>query len=244
MLQANSFYIIPILIVWWLLCLIINTDLDTLECTSECDDNKERIESAFLKLPAVWRSLDYYVDPSSIENIELGTKQYPYRSLKSANFEILNFFSHSDKDIFIYMKDSYIEDGNSNYFNMSSVTVQSHPDVLANGRKAMLVPTSIYQPSLMDKTLFQLLSLPDELSFSHQISYKTFEIIGVGTFTDIELGLLLIEDLSIRAVRTSFSLLDIDIYSESSKAQDERLFLIPIYLQTKSLKIGKTKWFI
>ena len=137
------------------------------------------------------------------------------------------------------MKDSYIEDGISNYFNMSSVTIQSHPDTLANGRKAMLVPTSVSQPTLMEKTLFQLLSLPDEISISNQMLFKISEVLALGTFTEIELGLMLIEDLSIRAVRTSFSLLDIDIYSESSKSQDERLFLIPIYLQTKNLRIGK-----
>ena len=122
---------------------------------------------------------------------------------------------------------------------MSSVTIQSHPDVLANGRKALLVPTSVNQPTLMEKTLFQLLSLPDEITIANQMLFKMSEVLALGTFTDIELGLMLIEDLSIRAVRTSFSLLDIDVYSESPTAQDERLFLIPIYLQTKSLRIGK-----
>ena len=37
----------------------------------------------------IWRSFDYYVDSSSLEIIELGTKKYPYKSISLVFVELL-----------------------------------------------------------------------------------------------------------------------------------------------------------
>ena len=116
-------------------------DLESLTCISDWTPNTTKIESNQLNIPSVWRGLEYYVDPYSEEILELGTKEYPYRSMRHATMEITNFYSHSDAEITIYSKEAYLEDGKLFFINMTSVTITSHPDYLERGKKAVLVST-------------------------------------------------------------------------------------------------------
>jgi hypothetical protein len=52
-----------------------------------------------------WRSPDYYVDPTSTKLIELGTKEYPFKSLMLPFVEILNYHSHSNFSVNIYVQE-------------------------------------------------------------------------------------------------------------------------------------------
>ena len=45
------------------------------------------------------RSFTYYVDPTSESNTELGTSDHPYKELNFVFVELLNFHSHSDRNI-------------------------------------------------------------------------------------------------------------------------------------------------
>jgi len=47
------------------------------------------------------RSFTYYVDPTSESNTELGTFEHPFKELNSVFVEVLNFHSHSDRNITI-----------------------------------------------------------------------------------------------------------------------------------------------
>jgi hypothetical protein len=49
------------------------------------------------------RSYEYYVNPESEEVIELGTKEYPFKSVSLPFIEIFNYFSHSNANITIYL---------------------------------------------------------------------------------------------------------------------------------------------
>ena len=101
----------------------------------------------------------------SAKTIELGTLEYPYKSFSSINFEILNFFSHSNADIIIYTKNAYIEDDMSKYFNFSSVTITSHPEVKENSKISTIVPTAIRQNVIFEKTLYIIFSIQNDTSF-------------------------------------------------------------------------------
>lgn len=124
-----------------------------------------RVESSDFKLTAFCRGYDYYVDPLSNETLELGTREYPYRSLKSVNYEILSIFSHSENSITIHTKDAYLEEETAKYFNMTSVKITSHPEVLAYDTRSILIPTYESQPGIMEKALFNLIASADEMTF-------------------------------------------------------------------------------
>ena len=123
-------------------------NINTFECQPDWDSNMIRIESPILKISKIWRDNEYYLDPFSTKPIELGTLEYPYRSMNLINLEIMNFFSHSNQSITIYTKNAYIEDTRSKFINMSSVTITSHPDVLNLKKVSMIIPTSLSQPAI------------------------------------------------------------------------------------------------
>ena len=76
--------------------------------------------------------------------IEFGTREYPYKSLRPVISEIVNFFSHSEAKINIYIKDIYVEDDTAFFINMTSVSFYSHPDYIAIGKRATLVVSSLF----------------------------------------------------------------------------------------------------
>ena len=177
------------------------------------------------------------MDPFSDKSIELGTLEYPYRSFKSVNFEIITYFSHTDKDIIIYTKNSYIEDGYSKFLNLSSVSIMKHHE-LSSEERPMLIPTSINQPSVMDKTLFHLLA-PIKNNFESKFKQiMDFQIMN-GKFSEFEQNLLSIEKVTIMIARTSFTINNINIFREQKTPNHDQLFLLPIFLQEKSLNVSK-----
>lgn len=86
--------------------------------------------------PQLWnkpicRPLKYYIDESSRGFIELGTNKHPYKNLELVFVEILNFHSHSDCNITIYVKEltENVIGLNLNYIlNITKVEVWSYSD--------------------------------------------------------------------------------------------------------------------
>ena len=218
-------------------------DLDKLKWEVEWDANMEVIESSRLRISSVWRSHEYYLDPFSERLIELGTKEYPYKSMLSISYEILNFFSNSNVNITIYVKNAYVEDDLLNFFNLSSVTITSYPEVIEKGRRSILIPTSIKQPSIINRTLYSLISINDETDLRHEYSSKISDIISSGNFTDSESNLLTLEKVSIMAVKTGFIFKNIDVYREEINPERNQIFLLPINLQNQNIKISKFFYF-
>jgi len=71
--------------------------------------------------------------------VELGTREYPYKSIKPVISEITNFFSHSEASINIYTKDIYVEDDTTFFINISSISFYSHPDYSQMNKRATIV---------------------------------------------------------------------------------------------------------
>ena len=114
-------------------------DLNTFTWVPSWGSETKFIESDQLNLPSIWRGYDYYVDPFSEEVVELGTKAFPYKSLRPVISEIINFFSHSEANINIYTKDIYVEDDTAFFLNISSVSLYSHPDYTLMNKRARIV---------------------------------------------------------------------------------------------------------
>jgi len=76
--------------------------------------------------------LDYYVDSSSTNTIELGTEEYPFKSIMLPFVEILNIHSHSSRSITINLMEStrnILHEHSAYLINATSVTIKSHaPD--------------------------------------------------------------------------------------------------------------------
>ena len=96
--------------------------------------NSINIADSQFTISSVWRGFDYFVDSTSSSMIELGTKQFPFKSLALVFVELLNFHANSDRTINIYLKEnttSYIDiDFN---FIINTTTVNIQPYSLSSG---------------------------------------------------------------------------------------------------------------
>jgi len=113
---------------------------------------------------------------------------------------------------------------------MSSVTIKSHPDMLYTGRSSMVIPTNIAQPTIMKKAAFHLLN---------NTNSNLNTVISNGEFTAYEMSLLNLEKVTIFSLRTSFILDNIDLFREEFVPDNSQIFILPVFLQEKRIKICK-----
>lgn len=93
------------------------------------------------------RSFKYYIDPTSTSVVELGTKDHPYKDFESVLVELLNFHTHNDRTINIYILEdtiTYWVLADSYFSNITLVNVQSYSRVRANSSKANIVGVTSY----------------------------------------------------------------------------------------------------
>ena len=97
--------------------------------TSSWGSNEVFIQDSQLRNLKLWRSLDYYVNPKSIEIVELGTKQYPFKNIALPFIEILNYHSHSSRTVNIYLMENttnYLMQNTNYVINMTMVNIESY----------------------------------------------------------------------------------------------------------------------
>ena len=132
-------------------------------------------------ISSFWRSFDYYVDPSSTSIVELGTKQFPYKSLALVFVELLNFHSNTARTINIFIKEnteSYVDLGFNYIINMTSVNISPYSSTSSSPSKATIVGGEQNSPSqsnitayFNNGTTFNILK-STQLRKSQQISSK------------------------------------------------------------------------
>ena len=110
---------------------------------------------------------------------------------------------------------------------MSSVKIQSHPEYQQNGRRAVIISTSIPQHGISKRAAFHLLK---------NAIIKSQEVIDIGIFKESEVGHLSNKGVAIMLDRTNLEIDGINIFSD-----DCLRFINPIYLQEKIVKICKLK---
>ncbi|CAI2360922.1 unnamed protein product [Moneuplotes crassus] len=141
-------------------------DLETLSCVDICDTKKISVKSEHLNLNKVCKNPSIFIDHFSSEVLELGTRAYPYRTMKSASAEVINQYSNTSIEISIYTKDTYVETDTFYAYNMSSVKILSHPDYQTIHKRALLCLTSEVQEGISKKARYHLLKSTDAPSQS------------------------------------------------------------------------------
>jgi len=107
-------------------------DLEKMGWVSNCGIGSIQIVDEQLWSKPLWRSFNYYVDPSSTQILELGTKAFPFKNIGLPFVEILNYHSHSNNTISVFIKENTEHNmlHNSNYvINISHVIVESYSDL-------------------------------------------------------------------------------------------------------------------
>lgn len=66
---------------------------------ASCPSDELFIESEKIHDLRICRKAIYYIDPTSEKILELGTKEYPYKSLNVMMHEVFDFFSRIDMEV-------------------------------------------------------------------------------------------------------------------------------------------------
>lgn len=93
-------------------------------------DTQILIQNPQLQDIPVWRDFEYYVNANSQSLVEVGTKDHPYKELDSVFVEIMNFHSHSERNIMIYVLEGTSVFANSVTYivNMTHVQIESYSE--------------------------------------------------------------------------------------------------------------------
>ncbi|CAI2379456.1 unnamed protein product [Moneuplotes crassus] len=206
-------------------------NLSTLTCIPACSSVQIKIKDAHFQNIPFCRDNEYYVDPSSMKIIELGTEKYPYKSINLVFVELLNIRSHSEDSITIFLKENTIvniEKGYNYIANISSVKIESYGSSSQSGRATLYVRQSAVE-MFNSQTLFNLVV---------NRTLNIFPKINVAGVSSGEISILQSLDTCIFIWRSNFTMNNVNIRGDIANDFNIRsYFLRPIYLQKKSVSL-------
>ena len=134
-------------------------------CVTDCGASAISIDDTQLWSKPICRSFNYYVDPDGANIIELGTKTYPFKNIGLPFVEVLNYHSHTDRTITVYVKENtenfmlY----KSNYIiDITQVTVESYAESSFDTPAYAIIYMKNSGVTLLNpKTVFNILSNTD-----------------------------------------------------------------------------------
>ena len=150
--------------------------------------------------------------------------------MKAVSSEILTFLSHQPVNITLNLKDTYIEDRSLFILNITEITIQSHPDILEKGQRALIIPTEFPQVGISKKARFHVLQ-------STQL--PVLGIISLGTFTPTE-QMKIGGQISNVVARSGIKFENIDFYREEIDYNKDIIFMLGVFLQDKTASFSKS----
>ena len=133
-----------------------------MNCVDSCTNSlvTSYITETDSKTINVCRPYDYFVNPNSEQNIELGTKQYPFKNINLVFIELFNKFSNSNISVNIYVMENtynYIPVDTIMLINITSVSIDSYSEYYPDDPKhAMFVVTDTEISIKTERTLFSI----------------------------------------------------------------------------------------
>ena len=191
------------------------------------------------KMP-IWRDFDYYVDSSSISLVELGTYSYPYKSIGLVFVELMNYHSHSNRTINVYLKEgttNELQIAKNYIINTTLVNFKSYStSSTSTSQKAILMMKDTNVTMFSPLTLFNILN-STSLNFNAVISQNN-------QLSQTEKSILLSSDTCIFIDRSSVTFDSLVFKSSLSDISKAVFYIKPVYLQTKTLTITNVDFLV
>ena len=221
----------------WFACSISEYyDLDSKRCVSSWDSDKIAISDNNLSnLDKYCRGLNYYIDPYNIEPVEIGTEEFPYRTIAPVFAEILKHMSHSNLTISIWVKEGttlMIEESQIFILNITEISLSTYSSSSDLPGYATLVSTDSAVEGLSKKAALNIIK---------SVDVDLTDAISKGDFTSYELESLGRTGDTFQVWRTSISFSNF-IVKRISDTLHSGLFLFPLYFQDKVLTLSKNKF--
>ncbi|CAI2373804.1 unnamed protein product [Moneuplotes crassus] len=208
-------------------------NLETMTCVPSCPVGTIQISDPVqYKLSSFCRSMDYYVDPTSEEIMELGTKAYPYRTISPVFAEILKQHSHKDRKVSIFIKEGanvFIQDSTAFFINVTQVSVSTYNQNSISQGMATITTTDAIVEGLSKKAAFHLMK---------DLTLDIGSVVSAGNFSDAEVGSIGRGGDTFQCVRTSLEMSKI-VARRIAKTTTSGVLIYLLYLQRKEIKISK-----
>ncbi|CAI2370757.1 unnamed protein product [Moneuplotes crassus] len=212
-------------------------NLDRFQCVESCNSETGILinDTTISDFPFC-RSFTYYLNPFAGCPTELGTLKYPYKSLELILEDIYLVHSHSDRTITIKLIEDSTNFVHQNRFiiELNEVIIESYSEVSTVPRKAKLVATNTDEAlpeEYTSPTLFKLIK-------SHN---TTQEITNDSKISSADKTLMFTGDSILYIYKTSLTLNNLYITTGFSSEEASKIYLNPIYLGSKTLKIHNSK---
>ena len=209
-------------------------DLESSSCVETWSSSKLLLSGSQYSTGKVCRETNFYVDPSSSEVIELGTKVLPYKTMRAVFSEILNNLSHTKSSITIYLKENtnvFVNDEANYMVNMTSVKILSYSNNSSFPGKAFLIPTQITLPTTHDRTLFHILN---------NLDLDLNKAMKGGSLTDYEIGLVTTTKSTFSVTRCNLYMDNLVIIRQPEDNMIRWFFVFFVYLQDRVFDIRNT----
>ncbi|CAI2365911.1 unnamed protein product [Moneuplotes crassus] len=155
-------------------------DLDNSQCVASCDPvTQVSMNSTQTGNKAYCRGFNYYVNSNSTDVVELGTKEFPYKSLSSVFIELLNYLSHRDITVNIYVletTENYLELNKNYIINITHVNILTYSVTRSDPSHANLILKDSTISTINPSTKYSLLK-SDTLEMSIATSSNPFATI-------------------------------------------------------------------
>ena len=205
-------------------------DLTQFTWVSNCTSSQVFILDPLLKNIPIWRDTTYYIDANGLQPIELGTLKYPYKKIGLATMEILNFISHSNHNVTIYIMENnliYMTNLRNFYIDFPNIQITTYSSTQNTPMRAIIQITDAKKSYFSNSTQFNIVA---------NVTLRLTQALNYTGYTSVETDISSYSTAVLITNRCSLSISNIDVYRNITSDKNLDVpFIIAIYEQAHTV---------
>ena len=172
------------------------------------------------------------MNPDSDSIVELGTKDYPYKQLSYVLIEILNYHSHSNRNLTVYLMEqttNILGFKQANIVNITNVSIVPYSPTSSDPAKAIILVKDEIDIVASPSTLFNVMKT-FEMRMDEQVNNNT-------DMAEQERFRVQFNDYNILVLRSNFMIDNMNIISDREDLYNDVILMFFVYIQDKTITL-------
>ena len=172
------------------------------------------------------------MNPDSESIVELGTKDYPYKQLSYVLIEILNYHSHSNRNLTVYLMEqttNVLGFKQANIVNITNVSIVPYSPTSSDPAKATILVKDEIDIVASPSTLFNVMKT-FEMRMDEQVNNNT-------DMAEQERFRVQFNDYNILVLRSNFMIDNMNIISDREDLYNDVILMFFVYIQDKTITL-------
>ena len=172
------------------------------------------------------------MNPDSESIVELGTKDYPYKQLSYVLIEILNYHSHSNRNLTVYLMEqttNILGFKQANIVNITNVSIVPYSQTSSDPAKATILVKDEIDIVASPSTLFNVMKT-FEMRMDEQVNNNT-------DMAEQERFRVQFNDYNILVLRSNFMIDNMNIISDREDLYNDVILMFFVYIQDKTITL-------